>query len=109
MLEIFIDHAITELYFNRNHLMSSKKDFLNFLMENYISNKTDLTFRQLVSTYFRIYGKSNREENYPLQGYRNQSTKEFIKILMSLLNYYKDIEPFHARYDLESDRLKTFK
>ena len=63
MLEIFIDHAITELYFNRNHLMSSKKDFLNFLMENYISNKTDLTFRQLVSTYFRIYGKSNREEN----------------------------------------------
>lgn len=87
----------------------SKKDFLNFLMENYISNKTDLTFRQLVSTYFRIYGKSNREENYPLQGYRNQSTKESIKILMSLLDYYKDIEPFHARYDLESDRLKTFK
>lgn len=25
---------------------------------------------------------------------------------MSLLDYYKDIEPFHARYDLESDRLK---
>lgn len=28
---------------------------------------------------------------------------------MSLLEYYKDIEPFHTRYDLESDRLKHLK
>lgn len=87
----------------------SKKDFLNFLMEKYDTNKTDLTFRQLISTYFRIYGKNNRDEKYPLQGYRNQSTKESIKILLSLFDYYKDIEPFHNRYDLETDKLKTFK
>lgn len=87
----------------------TKKEFLDFLMEKYISNKTDLSFRQLVSTYFRIAGKNNNEANYPLQGYRNQSTKESIKILMSLLDYFKDIEPFHARYDLETDKLKTFK
>ena len=84
-------------------------EFIDFLMANYIPNRTDLSFRQLISTYFRIYGKDNIEENYPLQGYRNQSTKESIKILMSLLNYYKDIEPFSIRYDLESDKLKTFK
>ena len=44
-----------------------------------------------------------------MQGYRNQSTKESIKILLSLFDYYKDIEPFHKRYDLEADKLKTFK
>lgn len=87
----------------------SKKDFLNFLMEKYDANKTDLTFRQLISTYFRIYGKNNRDEKYPLQGYRNQSTKESVKILLSLFDYYKDIEPFHKRYELETDKLKTFK
>ena len=87
----------------------TKKEFLDFLSEKYISNKTNLSFRQLVSTYFRIAGKNNNEANCPLQGYRNQSTKESIKILMSLLDYFKDIEPFHARYDLETDKLKTFK
>lgn len=87
----------------------SKKEFLNFLMDNYIHNENNLTFRQLVSTYFRIYGKDNRDENFPLQGYRNQSKKESIKILMNLLDYYKDIEPFQARFDLEEDKLKTFK
>lgn len=87
----------------------TKKEFLEFLIAKYISNKTDLSFNQLVSTYFRIAGKNNNEANYPLQGYRNQSTKESIKILMSLLDYFKDIEPFHSRYDLETDKLKTFK
>lgn len=86
----------------------TKNEFLDFLKSNYIQNKTNLSLRQLISTYFRIYGKSNREENYPLQGYRNQSIKESIKILMSLFDYYKDIEPFHQRLELETDRLNTF-
>lgn len=87
----------------------SKKEFVEWLKEKYESNKTELSFRQLISTFFRIYGKDNRDENYPLQGYRNQSTKESIKILMSLFDYYKDIEPYHAKLDLETDKLKTFK
>ena len=87
----------------------TKKEYVEWLKEKYIRNKTELSFRQLISTFFRIYGKDNRDENYPLQGYRNQYPKESIKILMSLFDYYKDIEPFHARLDLETDKLKTFK
>ena len=87
----------------------SKKEFVEWLKEKYESNKTELSFRQLTSTFFRIYGKDNIDENYPLQGYRNQSTKESIKILMSLFDYYKDIEPYHAKLELETDKLKTFK
>ena len=95
--------------YNPTEKMMTKKAFADWLKNKYLSNKTDLSFRQLISTFFRAYGKDNRDENYPLQGYRNQSTKESIKILMSLFDYYKDIEPYHARLDLESDRLKTFR
>lgn len=87
----------------------TKQEFIGWLKEKYASNKTDLSFRQLASTFFRIYGKDNRDENYPLQGYRNQPTKESIKILMSLFNYYKDIEPYHNQLDIQADKLKTFK
>lgn len=95
--------------YNLTDTKLSKKDFAEWLKEKYNSNKTDLSFRQLTSTFFRIYGKNNHDENYPLQGYRNQPTKESIKILMSLFDYYKDIEPYHNQLDLQSDRLKTFK
>ena len=87
----------------------TKKMFTEWLKNKYFHNKTDLSFRQLISTFFRVYGKDNRDENYPLQGYRNQATKESIKILMSLFDYYKDIEPYHTKLDLESDKLKTFR
>ena len=86
-----------------------KEEFLDFLMKKYESNKTNLSFRQLISTYFRIYGKQNLEEKFPLQCYRKQTTKESIKILLSLFNYYKEIEPYTNRLELETDRLKTFK
>nr|DAN48652.1 MAG TPA: STRUCTURAL MAINTENANCE OF CHROMOSOMES PROTEIN BINDING, COHESIN, MITOSIS, CHROMOSOME [Caudoviricetes sp.] len=86
-----------------------KNEFSTFLMEKYNTYESDFSFRQLVSTYFRIYGKHNIEENYPLQSYRNQSTKESIKILLSLLDYYSKIKPYHERLETESDKLKTFK
>lgn len=86
----------------------TKKEFLSFLKNQYLPIDTDLTFRQLISTYLRVYGKSNKDENYPLQGYRNQSTKESIKILVSLFDFYKDIQPFNERLDTENEKLKTF-
>jgi len=86
-----------------------RKEFIEWLKEKYVSNKTNLSFRQLTSTFFRIYGKNNHDENYPLQGYRNQPTKESIKILMSLFDFYKDIEPYHNQLDVQIDKLKTFK
>ena len=85
-----------------------KNDFSSFLLEKYKGNKTNLSFRQLITTFFRIYGKDNRDENYPLQAHRGQKTKEAIKVIMSLFNYYKDVEPYHERFDLETDKLKTF-
>ena len=86
-----------------------KENFLDFLMEKYNIYQTSFSFRQLFSTFFRIYGKHNREENFPLQSYRNQSVKESIKILLNLFDYYKDIKPYHERLDVETDKLKTFK
>lgn len=86
-----------------------KEEFVSFLMKKYEGNQTNFTFRQLVSTFFRIYGKYNREENYPLQGYRNQPAKESIYILLSLFDFYKDIKPYHEQLELVIDKLKTYK
>lgn len=98
---------------NENYVISNeyydKKTFQNFLMEKYMISNTEMSFRQLIGLFFRIYGKENIDENYPLQGYRGQNNQDSIKILMSLFDYYKDIESYHNKLNEETDKLNTFK
>ncbi|KKB27028.1 hypothetical protein MM26B8_03050 [Mycoplasmopsis meleagridis] len=95
-------------YSEKNKTLT-KSEFLNWLKEKYSIDQTNLSFRQLISTYFRIYGKNNLQEKFPLQGYQGQNTRDSIKVLISLFNYYKKIELYQSRFDLESDKLKTYK
>lgn len=58
----------------------SKKDFLNFLMEKYDANKTDLTFRQLISTYLEFMERIIEMKSTPCKVIE-------IKVLKNLLKY----------------------
>ncbi|KRN88687.1 DUF2326 domain-containing protein [Ligilactobacillus ceti] len=87
----------------------SKQEFIGWLKEKYFTLDTPRSFRELVGTYFRIYGKYNYNEKKLLKAYPEQSTRDSVRNLVSLFNFYKEIKAFSEKLESEEKRLTTFK
>lgn len=73
----------------------STEEFRDFLKSAYEINIKDLSWRQLVGLYMRIYGKHNLNENAPLHnGGGNQQAKE----VQTLLKTFDKFEECSAQY-----------
>lgn len=67
-------------------------DFTKFLQEKYNINYTYSTFRALVGTYLRIWGKYNYDIHKPLKLYKdNAKEKDGIDNLIKLFNRYDEL------------------
>lgn len=57
----------------------------------------DLSFRNIVGRYFRVYGKENLNEKKPIQYFEKETAKNSIIALLKLFDKYKLIKSFEEQ------------
>lgn len=83
----------------------STEEFREFLNDSYRINIKDLSWRQLVGLYMRIYGKPNLNETAPLYyGGRNQQQKE----VQTLLKVFDRFEECAAQYNIKEETANRY-
>ncbi len=87
----------------------SNDDFVSFLKEKYKIANADLSFRGILSLYFRIYGRENLNEKRPLLLYSKQKDDEAIILLVKLFKKYESIKKFDTLLAKYKSDLKALK
>ncbi len=87
----------------------SLKDYYNFLKENYEIKLSDISFRDIVGRYSRIYGKENLNEKHPLDIIYNESAGVPINALLKLFDLYNPISKLESLLKIKEAELSTFK
>ena len=85
------------------------KDFLSFLQEQYGVHFYGSSFRELISRYFRIYGKNNHDEKKPLHSDPREKNVAAITALEKLFNSFEVIESYRTEFKKVSDKLDALK
>ena len=62
------------------------------LIELYQINLPNISFRQVVGRYFRVYGRGSSNERKPLASYDGEAPKDSLIALLKLFNGYTPIE-----------------
>ena len=87
----------------------TKQEFANWLKEKYGIDFAGLSFRETMSSFFRIYGKENTDERRPLKGLPGESMQKSIDILVKLFDRYKDVEVFNGRLEEQKKKLSAYR
>ena len=87
----------------------TKTQFTNWLKDGYGIYFEGLSFRQTISSFFRIYGKENLDERHPLKGLPGQNMQSSIDILVKLFNCYKDIAELNQKLEKQKKMLSVFR
>lgn len=95
--------------YNLTGTVWEKHRFCDWLREKYHIDFAGLSFRESVSSFFRIYGKDNLDERRPLKGLPGESMQKSIDVLVKLFDRYKDIEDFSARLEEQKKKLSAFR
>lgn len=81
------------------------EEFRKFLLKAYKINLESISFRQIISSYFRIYGKSNFDEKMPLASFSGESQEKSLISLLKLYNSYNAI----AKYNTDIEEKRKYK
>lgn len=87
----------------------SKREFADWLKERYAIDFPGLSFRETVSSFFRVYGKENLDERRPPKGLPGGGMQKSIEVLVKLFNRYGDIEIYNDRLEEQKKKLATFR
>ena len=87
----------------------TKQEFATWLKEKYHIDFAGLSFRETMSSFFRIYGKENTDERRPLKGLPGESMQKSIDILVKLFDRYKDVEVFNGRLEEQKKKLAAYR
>jgi hypothetical protein len=71
--------------------------FTAWLQERYMCQLEDLSFRNIVGRYFRIYGKENLNERKPIQYFEKETAGMSISALLKLFDKHKALKAFDAQ------------
>ena len=80
-----------------------------WLKEQYQIPILDLTFRKIVSRFFRIYNRENLNELLPLRSFDDETEKISINEFIKLFKLYEPIEEIAKKNDIAIERKDTFK
>ena len=69
----------------------------------------DISFRDVVGRYIRVYGKENLNEKHPLDVVRNEKAVQAVNALLKLFEMYEAIRELEELAKRKNDELKTFK
>ena len=96
---------------NKNYkdITWEKAEFIAWLHTNYQTDFSGLSFRDMLSSFFRIYGKDNLDETRPLYGVRGDNMEKSIKRIICMFNRYQEIDSLNERRLEQKDRLSIFK
>ena len=75
----------------------SEGDFCRWLCEKYELQNLDLTFREMVGLYSRIWNKPNKEVNRPLYNHNAQTVKDAVVSLIKLFDEYGTIKELNEQ------------
>lgn len=87
----------------------SRTEYVEWLRKQYHLDFVGLSFRTVLSSFFRIYGKKNTDELNPLQGFPGQSMEKSITSILTLFNQYQAIEEFKDSVTEHKKKLDAFK
>ncbi|MCE3203419.1 DUF2326 domain-containing protein [Paenibacillus sonchi] len=83
--------------------------YCEFLKEQYKINLHDISFRDIVGRFARIYGKENLNEKRPLDVVHNESAGAPINALLKLFGLYNVIAELEASLKQREAELSAFK
>lgn len=86
----------------------TKTEFVNWLKRMYAIDFMDLSFRETLSSFFRIACKENIDVLHPLRGIKGTGMEQSIRILVKLFDSYKDVKEFSSRLEEQSKKLTTY-
>lgn len=84
-------------------------DYCNFLKKNYNIKLSDISFRDIVGRYTRIYGKDNLNEKRPLNIVNNESAGAPTNALLKLFDLYSAISELELLLKKKELELSAFK
>lgn len=94
--------------YNVNTSLMTIDEFTKFLQEKYNIDYINSTFRSLVGTYSRIWGKNNYNIEKPLKTYENDANdKNGIDNLIKLFNKYKELNIINQKLKNEVESKKV--
>lgn len=82
------------------------EDFRRHLKELYGLNDSNLSFRSIVSTYSRVWGKENDNVNKPLQSYLKEPETDSINNLIKLFDLYDTISEQYGKIKIKTEEKK---
>lgn len=95
---------------NYNHKNQITLDnFRKQLLKFYKIDIKDISFRQVVGTYFRIYGKGNSNEFLPLASFSGEKAEISLINLLKLYNCFNVIDELNKQIEIEKDHKQTLK
>lgn len=84
-------------------------EYCNFLKESYDIKLSDISFRDIIGRYSRIYGKDNLNEKRPLDIIHNESAGAPANALLKLFDLYNVISELEILLKNKELELKAFK
>ena len=84
------------------------RDFRNWLSDMYNIQSLDLSFREAVGRYIRVYGKGNCNEKHPLNNASQEKSEAAILALIKLFDKYSLIKEAQIQVNDLSEKWKIF-
>ena len=82
-------------------------EYNNKLLKLYSIDLPNISFRQIVGRYFRVYGRGSSNERKPLASYDGEAPKESLIALLKLFNGYTPIEKLYLELKNKDERKKA--
>lgn len=82
-------------------------EYNNKLLKLYSIDLPNISFRQIVGRYFRVYGRGSSNERKPLASYDGEAPKESLIALLKLFNGYTPIETLYLELKDKDERKKA--
>lgn len=83
--------------------------YCDFLRQKYQINLYDISFRDMVGRYSRIYGKENLNEKRPLDIVSKEPASKSINSLLKLFDLYKNISELENLLKEKEEALTTYR
>lgn len=92
-----------------NHLSSmSLTEYTKWLNEVYQINIYNLSYRDFIGRFSRVYGKDNLNEKRPLEIVQKESFSDALAALLKIMEQYEIIEEKIKIFEEKKDKLNTF-
>ncbi|MFS2752272.1 DUF2326 domain-containing protein [Parabacteroides merdae] len=100
--------TVCDKFWNKQYEIKND-EYTNLLKAKYVSSDLLLSFRELLGTYTRIYGKQNCNENHPLHIVPNEKMSLIINRILKLFEVYNQVEDQEKTINSKDEQLKAYK